>query len=500
MAAARWFLTGFTHDNGTETLRNYLGDFYLYNGTCWPVVEDALLESGMYKALENQHYMKVTEKRAEIKPWEPNRRKVGDVLAAMGAAVHLAGDPPPPVWLNHNDIPASEIVSMQNGLLHVPSRRLLPHDPNYFCQHALAFPFDPDAPKSERWLRFLAELWGDDLEAISALQEIMGYILGGGTEQQKLFLMVGPRRSGKGTIARVLKVLLGEHNTAGPTLAGMATNFGLQGLIGKPLAVVSDMRIGSRADSMVAVERLLTISGEDIITVDRKYKDPWTGQLPTRFLILSNELPRFADASGALASRFVLLTLQRSFYGKEDVTLTKKLTAEATGILNWALEGLDRLNDRGAFLVPTSAAEALRQLEDLSSPVGAFVRDRCIVGPAHEEDKDVLWSEWKSWCDEEGRARPGTKAVFLRDLRAAVPGVQTIRPRIDGKQVYRLQGLAIHKEGPPLTLTQEPVSQGESGSLQLYSPNGKCSECGGSAGHTIRCARSGGSRRGQSDF
>src|SRR4029453_8863483 len=117
-----------------------------------------------------QHYMKVTEKRAEIKPWEPNRRKVGDVLAAMGAAVHLAGDPPPPVWLNQNDIPASEIVSMQNGLLHVPSRRLLPHDPNYFCQHALAFPFDPDAPKSERWLRFLAELWGHAPEGTSPLR------------------------------------------------------------------------------------------------------------------------------------------------------------------------------------------------------------------------------------------------------------------------------------------------------------------------------------------
>ena len=58
---------------------------------------------------------------------------------------------------------------------------------------------------------------------------------------------------------------------------------------------------------MIAVERLLSISGEDSITVDRKYRAPWTGRLPTRFLILTNELPRFADSSGALASRFVLL-------------------------------------------------------------------------------------------------------------------------------------------------------------------------------------------------
>ena len=43
---------------------------------------------------------------------------------------------------------------------------------------------------------------------------------------------------------------------------------------------------------MIAVERLLSISGEDTLTIDRKYRDPWTGRLPTRFMILTNELPQ----------------------------------------------------------------------------------------------------------------------------------------------------------------------------------------------------------------
>ena len=65
-------------------------------------------------------------------------------------------------------------------------------------------------------------------------------------------------------------------------------------------------------------ERLLSISGEDVQTVDRKHRDPWTGILPTWFLILTNELPKIADASGALASRFIIVTLTQSFYGQED--------------------------------------------------------------------------------------------------------------------------------------------------------------------------------------
>jgi putative DNA primase/helicase len=73
----------------------------------------------------------------------------------------------------------------------------------------------------------------------------------------------------------------------------------------------------------------LSISGEDSLTVDRKYKEPWTGRLPTRFLVMTNELPRLSHASGALASRFILLVLTRSFYGHEHPKLTAELLAEA---------------------------------------------------------------------------------------------------------------------------------------------------------------------------
>jgi putative DNA primase/helicase len=72
----------------------------------------------------------------------------------------------------------------------------------------------------------------------------------------------------------VLTGLLGAHNVAAPTLASLTTNFGLSPLIGCPLGLISDARLSTRADGSVAVERLLSISGEDSITIDRKYRDP----------------------------------------------------------------------------------------------------------------------------------------------------------------------------------------------------------------------------------
>ena len=64
------------------------------------------------------------------------------------------------------------------------------------------------------------------------------------------------------------------------------------------LAIISDARLGGGNVHQV-VERLLSVSGEDMLTIDWKYLEPWTSTLRTRFLVISNELPRFGDASGA---------------------------------------------------------------------------------------------------------------------------------------------------------------------------------------------------------
>ena len=448
MAVARRLARDLYTDHGKLLLRAHRGDFYRWNGTCWPEAEDRGVRGAMYEYLEEAVYERVTKDIIELVPWQPTRRKVDDVLDAFKAIAYLDGSIEPPSWLNGAPFdvpPVDEIVAMGNGLLHVPTRWLLEHIPDYFAHHSLPYEFDPEAPYPARWLQFLKEIWMDDEDSISTLQEICGYIIGGGTNQQKMFLLVGPKRSGKGTVGRILTGLLGRHNVASPTLAGMATNFGISPLIDRPLALVSDARLSSKADTGIVVERLLSISGEDGLTIDRKYREPWTGRLPTRFMILTNELPRLSDSSGALASRFVMLVLTRSWYGEENPRLTTELLTEAPSILNWALEGLDRLTERGYFKLPKSSAEAISQLEDLASPMAAFLRERCKFEVEASVVVDTLWAAWKSWCEGQG-VGPGTKAIFGRDLRAAAPLVRKVRPRDQGAGSHEYSGLRLLRE------------------------------------------------------
>jgi putative DNA primase/helicase len=232
-------------------------------------------------------------------------------------------------------------------------------------------------------------------------------------------------------------------NSVAPTLAGIGTNFGLAPLIGKRVAIVSDARLGSRADQHAIAERLLSITGEDAITVDRKYLPAWTGQLQTRFIIISNELPRLADASGALSSRFIVLLLENSFYGREDQTLAARLLKELPGILNWAITGWYRLISFGHFTQPKSALEAVQQLEDLGSPIGAFIREKCEIGAGRTATIDQLFGAWCQWCQEQGRDKPGTKQTFGRDLRAACPGLKVTQPRYGDERERAYQGIRI---------------------------------------------------------
>ena len=437
--AQRFLLDEFTPDN-QAILYHHRGDFYRWGRSRWQHVEEGDLRAQLYQYLE---VAKAIGKNNNLVPFKPTARRVSDIADALKAGAHLSSKLAPPMWINQvPDLPPNELIPCCNGLLHVPEMCLLGHDMDFFNTSALDVAYDPKASEPTQWLTFLQSLWEDDSEAMATLEEMFGYLLTTDTRQQKIFILVGPKRSGKGAIARVLTALLGRENVAGPTLGSLGTNFGLSPLIAKPLAIISDARLGSRSDQAVIVERLLSISGEDVITADRKHREPWTGTLPTRFLLLTNELPRLADASGAMASRFIGLILRNSFYGREDHALTEKLLAELPGILRWSLEGLQRLRERGHFVQPRSSREAIRQLEDLGSPVGAFVRERCVVKPGLSVTPGELFDAWKAWCQEQGRDRPGTKQSFGRDLRAVVPGIVVKQHREAGPAVRVYEGIS----------------------------------------------------------
>jgi putative DNA primase/helicase len=405
------------------------GDLYEWRGTHWTPIEDSAVERWVWLATEHAKYWGADGKGGlELKKWSPNPRKVSDVVRALSRAL-----------IQRNGEPV-RALAFANGVLELDGRQLLPHSRERFNLHSLPFAYDP-AATAPRWRGFLGEVLPGDEQAQDFLAEWFGYVLSGRTDQQKMASLIGKPRSGKSTITRVLAAMLGPEGVTGTDLGSIGSDFGRADLIGKSLALMGDVRWNAR-NAGEAVPFLLRIIGEDVMTVRRKYREDWTGRLGTRFMMTGNDTPTFSDRSGAMADRMIHVVFPVSFYGREDFGLETALRAELPGVLNWALDGLDRLNRQGRFTEPASGRGEDEAVRRASNPIAAFVDDFCVLDPGAEIDLDHLFLKWQCWCAAEGRTQDKTtRSLLSREIRSQYGLGEPRRETRNGKKVRVLRGI-----------------------------------------------------------
>jgi len=230
-------------------------------------------------------------------------------------------------------------------------------------------------------------------------------------------------------------------------------DFGLQVLIGKTALIVPDARQG-RTNLTVVTERLLNISGEDPIAISRKFKEDWDGMLKARVMIMSNEVPRLPDPTGTIATRFVPVRLFISFLGREDTALKSKLRQEMPQIMNWALQGLARLNERGFFLIPEDARETIQKIKHGATPVFEFKEDHIIEDAKATAMKQVVYERFCGYLLSKGHERT-SETRFSLDLQALMPGLEEYRPRVNGKSGPRMwKGIRLRPANDPTLLSR----------------------------------------------
>ncbi len=440
MNHARTFLDNFYSSEEGYSLVHYADEFYIYAGTHYEVIEEATIRSKVYSLLDK---CKKAGKQGALVPFNPSPASVSGALDAIKSIVHLPNHPntKPPIWLEdyaRSKPSASKLISLQNGLFHLEDSILIPHSLGFFTQNSLPFEYSP-ASECPTWNTFLQSVWPQDQESIDCLQEMFGYILSGDTRQQKFFNIIGPRRSGKGTINKVLVALLGQHNTVAPELGELCDTFGLQPWLGKLLASFTDARAPERNRSAV-VSQLLRIVGGDTITVNRKNKESWNGYLPTRLVIYSNEVLQLTENSNALTGRMIVLKMTKSFFNHEDTDLSHKLEQELSGIFNWAMDGLKRRIARGGhFVQPASGKEYLDLMAELGNPIGSFSEDALEFNPDYMVSKEEVFACYKHWALKKSMP-PGTEQAFKRRFLAATQEQlvrsEQIRSEGERQQVY----------------------------------------------------------------
>lgn len=414
---ARGFVLERAWVGGMPSLRHFRDDWYDFTGNRYALREPKEIRKRVNTFLVDHGC-------------QPKEKLLNEVVGQTTLATLLPDRGNPPFWIERKeDDPVDNLIAFKNCLYDPERDETYPHSPRYFGLNPLPFDYDPGAPEPREWLRFLDSLWRndvvDDPASIAHLREIMGYILAPVTRLHVMFLFLGVTRGGKGVISsELLPHLLGPENCAHTPMASLVERFGLQVTIGKALQVIPDARFSSKADKAVPMERILSLSAADSITIDRKNRDPWTGKPTARIVMVTNETPKLEDFSGAFISRLVPIHFQRSFAGgKEDPFLADRLKVEAPGILNWALEGRRTLFARGRFDLPGSAILLKKRVAHFTNPLAGFLSDICEVGPGQRAKTRAVYSAYTKWCEDQNRRHEMTRDDFAERLMTAAPGI-----------------------------------------------------------------------------
>lgn len=355
-------------------MANGLGDWQRYARGYWAPVDELEVKRQIVDVIEGSRDEGV----------KLTRNLVGSVLELARIQTYV----PRERWNADPDV-----LVCKNGTLEIGARTLREHRPEDYATSALPYDYDPDASPDV----FLAVLKKALPDAVEFVQEFAGYCLTPDTSLETALWFKGPRGSGKSTLIEGLVAMLGErHGILG--LAEIESSaFALAKIPGKTL-LTSTEQPASYLRSTHVIDAL--ISGEPLM-VDRKYREAEAVTPVAKVIWAMNDLPRVANTTSGIFRRVKVLEFPR-LEGPSDPAIKEYVKAEGAGILNWALEGLERLQERGGFEFPESVLSATANFEHSNDLPAQFVEEVCDTGPDKRVTSRYLYEKYAEWAKEGG--------------------------------------------------------------------------------------------------
>lgn len=227
-------------------------------------------------------------------------------------------------------------ICMENGVLDINSGRLLPHNPQYFLTWKLCASWseDEDCPV---FREFIHTICGGDCVLMQRFLEVIGYILCARDNAWKRFVvMQGPSNCGKSVLGNLLGAFFEEDAVSSVPLFQFGERFALSTLVNKKLNLAMDLSAGQLKQE--AVGNLKQITGRDRISVEEKYKSPFTTRIDTMLIFGTNHKISLDSYDPAFWERMLLLPFNCQIpASRQDPHLGKKLMAEKAGIFRLAL-------------------------------------------------------------------------------------------------------------------------------------------------------------------
>lgn len=317
-------------------------------------------------------------------------------------------------------------VPLINGILNIATRELTKHTPERIFFNKLPITYDPDAD-CPVILEHLSKVLSGDND-VKVLLEIFGYSLLKEYKIEKAMMFVGFGRNGKSKTVELMKRFIGPENCSSLPLRSINEgSFSLCELFGKMANLAADL---SKTD-LKETGMIKSLIGRDTVQAPRKYLRDLNFVNYAKMVFAANELPKIYDITDGFWAKWVLIEFPYKFVTKEvfdkatekeremwkimDPDIIEKLSCpeELSGLLNYALDGLDRLLENKDFSYSKSTKEVKDMWIRKSDSFTAFCYDHLVEDIESTISKKLLRRIYHKYRKKHKLASCSDKAIKI---------------------------------------------------------------------------------------
>jgi len=306
-------------------------------------------------------------------------------------------------------------LNANNGTIDLKTGQLHPHNREDMITALSPFDYDPNA-QCPAWLTFLDQIMGGNQNMVEFLRRMVGYSLTGDVSEQVLFFLYGSGANGKSTFVNMLLSLLGEDYAiqAAPELLVVGKDrhpTEVADLYSKRLVASIEVEDGKRlAEGLVK-----QLTGGDKLKARLMRQDFFQFDPTHKLFLVANHKPIVRGTDYAIWRRIKLVPFDVTIAPENrDPHLLEKLTAEAPGILAWAVRGCMEWQKIGLD-TPDSVTSATNAYQAESDTLSSFIKECLVMVDVAETKASDLYGSYNTWCEDNGeRAMSGT--LFGRKL------------------------------------------------------------------------------------
>jgi putative DNA primase/helicase len=296
-----------------------------------------------------------------------------------------------PTWLN-----------TPTGTVDLETGAVWPHRFTDYLTKVTGAGYDP-AATCPRWLAFLEDVLPDP--AVRAfMQRAIGYALTDLTHEQCLWFLYGKGRNGKSTFLNAIRGVLGEYGASTKASTLMIKQHGDERR--NDVAVLRGARFVSATEAedgqRMAESLIKEVTGEDPITARLMYAEFFTFRPTFKIFLAANHKPIVHGTDLAIWRRIHLVPFTQTIPAERiNPRLAEALAAEASGILNWAIEGYQAWR-AGGLQPPKAVTDATAEYRAEMDPLADFLEDGCFTGPTLDCTKEALYAHYERWAVRNG--------------------------------------------------------------------------------------------------